>query len=332
MARDGVKDAASKFIILFLPTILISTILITSCTHDKYVKEQGLIWNTSWHVTYKGDRALADSIILTLDQVGKSLNVFDQSSLVSRANISDSIHVDRHFATVYNSSRRIYEASGGFFDPTISPLIKAWGFGEGHVLSNDTARIDSIMKFTGIGRSHLNGNLLVKDDRRLQFNFSAIAKGYGCDAVADMFKRNGVSDYMVEIGGEIALGGKSPSGSLWRISIDTPDTSGNLSRKSATIVSLTDCGIATSGNYRNHRQAGGKTIGHTLSPATGRPVTTDVLSATVIAPTAMEADAAATACMAAGSTLAKQMIAQLGFDAFLILDDSITWHSAGFPK
>lgn len=299
---------------------------------DDYLSTSGMIWNTTYHITFKGTPALADSVLVVLEDVGKSLNVFDSGSLVSRVNGADSMTVDKHFINVYHASQKIHKASDGMFDPTLSPLITAWGFGKGHKITADTASVDSIRQFVGLNKTSLQNDKLNKTDRRIQFNFSAVAKGYGCDQVAEMFKRNGVDDFMVEIGGEIAVGGNGPRKTGWRISIDKPIESDSISHESGAIISLTDCGIATSGNYRNFHKEGGKTMGHTISPLTGRPVTSDVVSATVVAPTAMEADAAATACMATGAAKAAQILENLNYEGMLILADSSVWMSDGFKK
>ena len=309
-----------------------TAILSISCNRPKaFLREEGMIWNTVYHITYESEKDLSDSIISTLDMVGKSLNIFDKASLLSRVNESDSIEVDDLFRRVYEASLCINEASDGMFDPTLSPLITAWGFGPGHKLSADTTAIDSILLFTGIRKTHLNGNMIVKDDRRTQFNFSAIAKGFGCDMVAEMMRRNGVENYLVEIGGELTVSGHGPSGDEWKISIDRPiQTDTTEIHDSNAIIQITDCGVATSGNYRNYKKTDKGIIGHTISPLTGRPVSTDVISATVVAPSCMEADGAATACMAAGSEIAKRMLDTLKYEGMLILSDSSTWMTDGF--
>lgn len=317
-----------------VPLLVLMAALATasfSCRRaGSFSSAEGMVWNTTYHITFKGSPELSDSVLKVLDRVGASLNVFDSSSLVSRVNAADTTVVDSDFIRVYNSSLRINKASQGMFDPTLSPLITAWGFGKGHTLTADTAAVDSVLDFVGIRKTSLENGRIIKSDRRIQFNFSAIAKGYGCDMVAEMFRRNGVTDYLVEIGGEIAVGGDGPGGSGWRISIDRPVESDSVIHDSGAVVVISDCGIATSGNYRNFRKEGGKTLGHTISPVTGRPTTTDVISATVVAPTCMEADGAATACMAAGSEISRRMIEELGFDAMLVLADSTVWTTPGF--
>ena len=320
----------TKFFKFILPGLL-TGVLVAGCGKDyKYVKTEGLIWNTLYHITYKGPESLRDSILPVLDEVGASLSVFDRNSLVSRLNKNDSAIVDSHFIMVYDTSKKINGLSHGNFDPTVSPLVDAWGFGLGHTPTADTLMVDSILNFVGINKTERKNNLIIKDDHRIQFNFSAIAKGYGCDAVGEMFERNGVSDFMIEIGGEILLKGKSPSGKDWKIAVDAPVEGNNPGEEASVILSLTDVGIATSGNYRNFREEDGGKTAHTISPVTGRPYLSPVLSATIISSTCMEADAIATACMAGSPQEAKDLIEATGSKGILIFADS-TWISPGCP-
>ncbi len=301
---------------------------------SSWQKKEGMVWNTSFHITYEGSETLGDSAVAVLDRVGKSLSVFDTASLVSRVNRFDSTRVDTDFIRVYVMSKKINRISRGAFDPTLSPLITAWGFGKGHSSTADTLRIDSILKYVGIGKTRLSHDALVKEDPRIEFNFSAIAKGYGCDAVAEMLEHNGVKNFLVEIGGEIMTRGRNPEGSKWRISIDKPVLSADREiHDSQEIISVSDMGIATSGNYRNfHKTSGGATYGHTISATTGRPVATDVISATVLAPTAMQADGLATAFMAMGNQKSQELNNSLQLPVMLVLSDSTVWYSPQFKK
>lgn len=300
-----------------------------ACHKSDYVKMEGMVWNTVYHITFYGPESLKDSVLIVLQDVSKSLNVFDESSLVSELNKSDSILADSHLLTVFEESKKINVLSDGSFDPTLSPLITAWGFGKGHQPTADTLRTDSILKFVGLDKTFSRNDVIYKSDPRIQFNFSAIAKGYGVDAVGKMFLRNGVSDFMIEIGGEIALNGVSPSGQDWKIAIDAPLEEKLDQSQVALIVSLTDCGIATSGNYRNYRNQNGVKTAHTISPKTGRPFFSEILSATVIGPSCMVADALATACMATEPDKAKLLMKEAKVDGLLIFKDSI-WMSPGF--
>lgn len=317
--------------------LLFTLIAVSSCGGNSkdsdipYIKMEGMVWNTVYHVTFRGDASLKDSIIKTLDDVSSTFNIFDDSSLVSRINRQDSTPVNDDFIKVYAMSIKINRLSGGAFDPTIGPLIKAWGFGKGHTPDSDTLRIDSLIQFCGIDKTHISHDALIKDDIRTQFNFSAIAKGYGCDRIGEVLKEAGVSDWLVEIGGEIAAAGKSPSGEDWKISVDKPIfNNDSVIHDSQTIIAFTDMGMATSGNYRNFRNDGAISYGHTISPVTGRPIQTDIISATVLAPSSMIADALATAFMAMGSEPAIEINARLHLPVMLVLADSTIWASEQF--
>lgn len=319
-----------KFIPLTYIFLLVS--LLTGCQgknngNDSYVKETGMIWNTVYHITYRGPESLRDSILPVLDEVGKSLSVFDPASTVSKINDNTLLKADSHFTKVFNVAKRIAKESDGAFDPTLSPLITAWGFGKGHRATSDTLRIDSMMQFVGFDKININNGNVEKKDPRVSLNLSAIAKGYGCDAVAAMFRRNGVNDYMIEIGGEIVAGGKSPRTGKWNIGIEKPEFNESEVLPSIAVVEITGCGMATSGNYRNFHKENGNRFGHTISPATGRPVQTDILSVTILAPTCTEADGFATACMVMGSEKAKSMIERLRLPALMVLNDTTVWTS-----
>lgn len=320
-----------KYLILIISlTGLLITILSLSCTREKrFYRVEGMVWNTMYHVIYEGPESLQDSIMPVLDEVGASLSVFDKNSLVSQLNEGDSVKTDRHLISVYEKSGKIHELSKGMFDPTLSPLIDAWGFGRGHEVTADTMAIDSLLKIVGFDKTAIKGDYLVKNDHRIQFNFSAIAKGYGCDAVGKMLARNGVQNYMVEIGGEISLKGNNPTGGEWKVAIDAPVDGSNPGESTALVIGLTDAGVATSGNYRNYRESGGIKTGHTISPLTGRPVQGKVLSATIVASDCMTADGIATACMASENP--EELIYESKTEGLLIYPDSM-WMSPGFRK
>lgn len=317
----------------FFITVVAAFLMLTAagCAND-YRHLEGMVWNTTFHITYQSDKDLTDSIFAAISEVGASLNVFDESSLVSRVNRNDSTAVDDNFSKVYEMSERICRASGGAFDPTLGPLIEAWGFGRGHKATADTLRIDSMLALTGMDKTMIKDKIIYKTARGLQFNFSAIAKGYGCDRVVEILKRNGVMSCLVEIGGEIRCVGHSPRQREWQISIDKPILTDSLLHESQCVIAVTDAGVATSGNYRNFHKRGGETYGHTISAKTGRPVQTDVLSATVIASTAMEADALATAIMAMGSVEGMKLARQFDAAAMIVLSDGSIRQNEKFER
>lgn len=309
--------------------------LFTACRGESEFRSmEGMIWNTGYHITYKGDESLADSVLNTLHSVEESVSVFSPTSVVSRINSNTSEEVDSVFSDVYRTSCRIFDLSGGYFDPTLAPLIEAYGFAGKEGKVPDKVATDSIMDFVGLKRTGISDGRLVKEDPRICFNFSAIAKGYGCDAVGEMFRRNGCNDFLVEIGGEITVSGSNSEAGRWRVQIDKPIfAADSVIHDAQVVIEITDCGVATSGNYRNFREQGdGKRFGHTFDPHTGTPALNDMLSATVVAPTCMEADAFATACMAMPFAGATEMARRCKLKVLLIRRNGEIWMSNGFEK
>lgn len=294
---------------------------VTGCSKAKYRYEEGLAWNTLYHITYDSDHDLSDSILMVIDEINRSLSPFNPSSLVSRLNDNRSDSIDSHFRAVYTESLEINRQSGGAFDPTLAPVIRAWGFGQGHEVSADTLRLDSLLQLTGISRTAIEDSRLVKENPEIEFNFSALAKGYGVDCIAMMLERNGVSNYLVEVGGEIRCAGLNAKGKKWAIGVDSPVPDALPGETTVRNVYIEDGALATSGNYRNYHTTDGHRFGHTISPSTGRPVETNVLSATVIAPSCMEADALATCCMVLGTEEALNLCTRLRAGVMLVNKD-----------
>lgn len=282
-------------------------------------------------------------------QVEMSLSPFNKQSLISRINRNETTQTDSLIERVFSISQHVNKLSGGRFDPTVSPLVNIWGFGYNAKARHDAEtdslnftvpheRIDSALRLTGIADCNISNGKITKKHANTSFNFSAVTKGMACDLIGDMLRRNNANNFMVEIGGDIYLNGNNPKKQSWHIQIDSPTPSNNAPIHNAMrIVALTNVGIATSGNYRNfHNTRKYGRIGHTINPLTGMPATTDVLSATVIAPTAAMADAWATACMASMADSALIATEKLpGVECLLVkaIDDTITTlSSAHFPK
>lgn len=318
--------------LIYLAGIFLSTGLI-GCQRNysvPYLYDEGLVWNTAYHINYQSEQPLTDSILAIFKEIDLSLSPFNPESVVSKINDNRSDSVNGHFQKVFNESLKINEISEGAFDPTLAPLIRAWGFGQGHEVSQDTLKIDSLLRITGISKCSIKNSKLIKENPSVEFNFSAIAKGYGVDQVAALLERHGIENYLIEIGGEIRAHGVNPSGEIWKIGIDSPEDKSDPGNP-VMAIKLRDCGLATSGNYRNYHLGKEGKFGHTISAKTGRPVQTDIISATVIAPECMTADALATTCMTLGSEDAIKLCNRLKVGAFLILQDMQTISNAYFP-
>lgn len=288
-----------------------------------YTKIEGEAFHTYYHIKYKGETDYTSVVDSVLKRFSHSLNPFDSTSVIAAINRNVSTDTDSLFRRVFRRAQAIAEVSGGSYDITCAPLINAWGFGFEHEKTITPELIDSLRAFVGYRKVRLDGNAVVKDDPRLMLNTSSIAKGYASDLVAEALASRAITDYMVEIGGEVAYSGLNPQGKLWRIGVNKPvDDSTGIVQELELIVELEGKGgLATSGNYRNYYLRDGKKYAHTIDPLSGYPVQTDVLSATVIASDCMTADALATTFMVVGSERVAAIAEKLSVDYLLILSD-----------
>ena len=254
-----------------------------------YRHNEGVVFNTLYHIVYQSEEDYQSQIEEELRRFDASLSPFNPTSIISRFNQNDTSAVaDMWFSRVFNRSKEIWRDTEGAFDPTVSPLINAWGFGFKNGVPMTPEIVDSLWHLVGMERVELLGGRLYKDDPRMTLNFSAIAKGYAVDVVASFLRGKGVENYLVEIGGEVVARGKNERGE---------NVAGG---EIDAVVMLDDAALATSGNYRNFRIVDGRRVAHTINPATGYPVQHSLLSATVLAPDCMTADAYATAFMVLG--------------------------------
>lgn len=292
---------------------------------DVYTTVEGSVWHTTMRITYNSERDLKDSIIAVTDRVEQSLSPFLPDSRISAINRGEDTATDGYIERVFAESQRVNRLSGGAFDPSVAPLVNLWGFGYTDTGGEPTqTQIDSCLTLVGISDCDISDGHIVRKSPGTQFNFSAITKGFGIDCIAEMLQGEGIENYMIEIGGEIALQGVNSRGEKWHIQIDAP-VDNVASHEKLSVIEVTDCCIATSGNYRNYRDTSRGRIGHTISPTTGYPYANDVLSATVIAPTAMTADALATALMAMNVNDGLKMIESIeATEAMLVVSDSDT--------
>ena len=278
-----------------------------------YYKLEGTVFHTIYHITYQGERDYHDEIKQLFKEFDGSLSMFNDTSIITRMNNCDtSVVANRYFRHVFTKAMEVSEATGGAFDITVAPLVNLWGFGFKNSDNVSQAAIDSILQFVGYKTVHLDEEgHLHKDDPRTIMDASSIAKGYMSDVVADFLREQGVENYMVEIGGEVALNGVNPKGSSWSIGINKPtDDSTQVNSELQDILYMSEGGVATSGNYRNFYYKDGKKYAHTIDPHTGYPIQQDILSSTVIARDCMTADAYATAFMVLGKEKAMEVLAK----------------------
>ncbi len=307
-------------LLLFLGTVYV---LNKNNKQPEYYSIQGMVFGTLYHITYQYDEDLQPEIEEAFEIFNQSLSPFYENSIISRVNRNEEVVTDTLFRNVFKRSMEISEQTDGAFDITVAALANAWGFGFKKGEFPDSLTVDSLLQLTGYTRIGLEEDRVVKKDPRVLISCSAIAKGYAVDVIGNLLGEKGITNYMVDIGGEIVARGNNPKGEYWRIGINRPvDDSLSVNQELQLILQLTDVGLATSGNYRNFYYKEGKKYAHTIDPRTGYPVQHTLLSSTVIAEDCMTADALATAFMVMGMEEAKQFIARHpGIEACFIYSD-----------
>lgn len=295
----------SRLRLLWVIPLLLVTIYIIY-NNDKnlnapYNLAQGRVFGTIYGITYQYHKDLQPEIEDELALLDASLNPFNQNSIITKVNRNEDVKTDTFFQTVFNRAQEISEETNGAFDGTIAPLANAWGFGFKKGEWPDSLMIDSLLELTNYRLISMENGKVIKADPRIMISYSAIAKGYATDVIAQFLDRKGVKNYMVDIGGELVLKGMNTHGEPWRVGIPTPVEDPMAQNNDYKIrLQFTDRGVATSGNYRNFYYKDGKRYAHTIDPRTGYPIEHNLLSATVVAKDCMTADALATAFMVIG--------------------------------
>ena len=299
-----------KWQIPFLVILIVGTILIIRQQHSMpYQQCSGVIFGTTYHVTYQYDEDLQAEVIAKLKEVDAALSMFNERSTISKINNNQAVEPEKMFLDVFQLAQQVSKDTHGAFDITVAPLVNLWGFGFKHAQEPTKHAIDSLRQFVGYQKVSYNGKTIQKQDPRIMLDCSAIAKGYGTDVVARLMDEKGVKNYLVEIGGEVVTRGISEKRVPWKIGVTKPtDDSLHIGNELQTVLNVTDKAMATSGNYRNFYYKGGRKYAHTINPKTGRPVQHNILSATVLCNQCAKADAYATAFMVMGLDKAREVL------------------------
>lgn len=278
----------------------------------------------AYNVKYLGDdvpnyKSEIDSVLRAFNQ---SLSTYIPDSEISRLNRTGMlINPSEMFMDVTRASTEIFRVTDGAFDPTVGPLVNAWGFGPDKKINLlDSSEVDSLMHYVGFQRVQVSDHEVVMDSL-MYLDYSAVAKGYAVDLVGAFLESKGFENYMVEIGGEVRARGQNEKNETWKIGIEDPLVQMD-ERRLLAIVRLKDRSMATSGNYRNYYKVGDRTIAHTINPKTGFNTDHSLLSASVFAPDCMSADAYATAFMVLGVEGSRKILEATDLEAFLIYQEN----------
>ncbi len=253
---------------------------------------EGYAQGTTYAITYYAtqemcSKAQADSLFAVIDQ---SMSLYKPDSKISQFNDPNcsSIQMDAHMAKVLKKSFQINKQSKGIFDITVKPLVSLWGFGPENLTAiPDSATIKETLTYVGMDKLKLRGRKLVKKDNRVSIDLNGIAQGYTVDVVHDFLLKRKVPAFIVEVGGEIKTHGYKPNQELFKVLIQRPAVA---REQHNYIVALHNKAVTTSGSYEKFRTVKNYRFSHHMDAKTGYPLKSNIISVTVIADHAMEAD------------------------------------------
>ena len=320
------KKAFVSLIIGVIFIAIASVLYFSKKPKVEYIHNEGQTQGTYYTATYLQPEGidLQKKMEERMHKFDLSLSTYDSTSIISRINQNDkTVRTDHDFEVMFKEAQQVSEHTNGAFDITVGPLVKAWGFGFGNSDHSKVPDVSKLLPYVGFRKVRIVNHQLLKDDPNIIIDANALAQGQSSDIIAKLLEDNGCKNYMIEIGGEIVCKGLNSKGQKWRIGIDKPiDDSTNTKNEIQTILSITNCGLTTSGNYRKFYYLNGKKYAHEIDPHTGYPVVHNLLSATVIAPTCIQADAYATAFMVLGVDSSLQICKRTpNMDCYLIYTD-----------
>ena len=282
---------------------------------------QGLAQGSYYAVTYydEQERNFQHEIDSIFHAVDMSVNLWVDSSVISKVNRNEEVVLNDIFIDNFNIAQEAAKLSDGYFDPTISPLVAAWGFSNKHGDSITPQLIDSLKQLVDYRKVRIENGKVIKENPYIQLDFNAIAQGYTSDMIASFLESRDVKDFLVDTGGEIMARGGKPNGQPWIVGIEKPADNWDSEQVVQTRIALRDKGLVTSGSTRKYVERNGKRYSHCIDPKTGYPVEHQLLSATVLAENSVWADALASICMVMGLEKSLEIINALdGVEAYYI--------------
>jgi thiamine biosynthesis lipoprotein len=282
---------------------------------------QGLAQGSYYAITYYDEQGRnfqheIDSIFHAVDM---SVNLWVDSSVISNVNRNEEVVLDDIFIDNFNIAQEAAQLSDGYFDPTISPIVAAWGFSYKHGDSITPQLIDSLKQLVDYRKVRIKNGKVVKDNPAMTLDFNAIAQGYTSDLVAAFLESQGIKNYLVDTGGEIMAKGEKPNGKPWIVGIEKPADNWDSEQVVQTRIALRDKGLVTSGSTRKYVERDGRRYSHCIDPKTGYPVEHQLLSVTVLAENSVWADALASICMVMGMEQSLPLIESMdGVEAYYI--------------
>ena len=302
--------------------MILGLVVLASCAKQpKKIVLQGLAQGSYYAVTYfdEQNRNFQREIDSIFHAVDMSVNLWVDSSVICKVNRNKEVALDPIFIDNFNIAQEAARLSDGYFDPTISPIVAAWGFSNKTGDSITPQLIDSLKQLVDYRKIRIESGKVVKENPAITLDFNAIAQGYTTDLIAQFLESRGIKNYLVDTGGEIMARGEKPDGNPWIVGIEKPAENWDSDRILQTCIALRDKGLVTSGSTRKYVERNGKRYSHCIDPKTGYPVEHSVLSVTILAKNSVWADALASICMVMGMERSLPLIQSMdGVEAYYI--------------
>jgi thiamine biosynthesis lipoprotein len=274
---------------------------------------KGYAQGSTFQISYYGQpkKAIDQAIITLLSQIDSSVSTYQAHSIISKINAGQyGVKTDTIFRACFRKAKAIWTSSNGAFDPTVMPLVNAWGFGQKTSKKPSQGLLDSLLPAIGFNLIELNADTIIKHHPNVSLDFNAFAQGYSVDLVTNLLKQSGLKHFVVEIGGEVYAYGHKPKREQWQLGIEQPIDNPSGINPNLQMVYLQNQAISSSGNYRKFFIQDGIKYAHHIDPKTGYPAQNNLLSVSVVAADCITTDASATALLVMGLEASKIYLMQ----------------------
>jgi FAD:protein FMN transferase len=314
-----------------LPLILLA--VVSACEVPSYLTMNGKTMGTYYEIQYKSGKSHSVEIDSLFDNFIASASTYDATSEISRFNVTGSLTFESpHLPAMLELAKGFHSETNGMFEPTLMPLIKAYGFSNAKRKALGRIEVDSLLSYVSLNYISYDDLHMKTSKPGVQLDLGALGEGYAIDMISDFLESEGVTDYKVEIGGEMKCRGWNENGERWLIGIEKPSTSSE--RNVFTTIRLHDEAISTSGTSRKFTlDKNGIKRSHIIDPRTGYSIQNNLLSVTIRDKRAVRADALATSLMVMGLDSAKVFAERRQIEAFIFFEEKgkvLSWHSPNF--
>lgn len=289
---------------------LLTCCFLTGCNTVEKQQFFGTTQGSYYSIIYfdEQNRNFSSDFDSIFKEIENTLSLWDENSMIRKVNRNEDVELNQIFIDNFNYAMEAAELTDGLFDPTVGPLVSAWGFHYKEGMEMTPAIVDSLRQLVDYRKVKIENGRVVKANPNMTLDFNAVAQGYTTDMIGEFLLSKDVNNFLVDVGGEIMARGSKPNDEPWKIGIEKPAATKDSERIVQEIVELNNQSIVTSGNYRKYVEKNGKRYSHSLNPKTGYPSENNLLSATVICDNTAWADCLASICMVVGMENAMEIL------------------------